>query len=289
MKRLGNLLLILALAFSLCLSGISAEATTSGLNLTGDWKLFLTDYSYVELSLKQSGTDVTGTYFAHSNNKTYKIPVSGKVSGSKAKLYLTYNTKELVNSSVFLPLSDDVAKKVVGIKSLISVDFGTSEDEATGEYLGWYVEYSSKSVQKYDGGTQKAREKNPPRKVSFKRVFEEAEVMLDGQLLTFDQPAIIKNKSTLVPMRGIFEELGASIEWNAADKTVLAVKGDRQIKLKIGDTNAIINGQKVTLSTPPQIIGGRTLVPLRFVSEALGAKVSWDGSIKTVIITSIEE
>lgn len=79
----------------------------------------------------------------------------------------------------------------------------------------------------------------------------------------------------LVPLRGIFESLNASVLWDSASRTVKAMKGSKEILLFIGQRNAKVDGIDVMLDTPAQIIGGATMVPLRFVSEALGAGVKY--------------
>lgn len=111
-------------------------------------------------------------------------------------------------------------------------------------------------------------------------------VELDGKLLTFDQSAIIKDGSTLVPLRGVFEALKAEVAWNKTTRTVTAIKGETVVKLTVGESVAYVNGKAVTLASKAEIINNATLVPLRFVSEALGAKVSWQASTETVVITS---
>lgn len=110
-------------------------------------------------------------------------------------------------------------------------------------------------------------------------------VFLDGKQLSFDVPPTLDNGRTLVPLRGIFEALGAEVQWDGATQTVTATKGNTTIKLTVGG-QAYKNGQPITLDVPAKIINGRTLVPLRFVSEALGASVKWDGSTQTITIAS---
>jgi len=111
-------------------------------------------------------------------------------------------------------------------------------------------------------------------------------VYLDGVLMTFDtQPQIIGGR-TLVPMRAIFTALGATVDWNGAKQTVTATKGDTVIKLVIGNATAVINSVSFKIDQPAVAIGGRTLVPLRFVSDALGVGIVWDGRTRTVNITS---
>jgi hypothetical protein len=101
-----------------------------------------------------------------------------------------------------------------------------------------------------------------------------------------DVAPIIVNGRVLVPLRAIFEALGATVVWNANDQSIVATKGSITINLQIGSTTALNNGAQVTLDTAPQIVGGRTLVPARFVSEALGAQVTWDATNQKVNITT---
>lgn len=111
-------------------------------------------------------------------------------------------------------------------------------------------------------------------------------VLIDGVKQTFDQPAIVKNGSTLVPLRGVFEALKADVKWDQSSQTVTANKGDTTIKLTVGQSTAIVNSKTVTLAAKAEVINGSTMVPLRFVSEALGADVKWDNATSTAIITS---
>lgn len=110
-------------------------------------------------------------------------------------------------------------------------------------------------------------------------------VRVNGRLLTFDQKPIIENGRTLVPFRAIFEALGADVSWNNDTQQVTAKRGDSHISLIIGDKNMLVNyNQIVQLDVPPKILNGRTMVPLRAVSEAYGANVSWDNSKRLVTI-----
>jgi len=118
---------------------------------------------------------------------------------------------------------------------------------------------------------------------------EPIKVILDGKTLAFDvQPQII-NGRTLVPMRVIFEALGATVEWNGEARTVTAKKRDLIVKTTIDNKTMTVNGINKEIDVAPVIINGRTLVPVRFVSEALGCKVDWNGNTRMVIITSAVE
>lgn len=114
-------------------------------------------------------------------------------------------------------------------------------------------------------------------------------VNLNGNHIDFDvQPAII-NGRTMVPLRAIFEALGLEIRWDGETSTVTGVGNGKEIKLKIGSTKALIDGNEVELDVPAAVIENRTLVPVRFVAEASGAKVAWDGTSRTVLISTLEK
>ncbi len=111
-------------------------------------------------------------------------------------------------------------------------------------------------------------------------------VRVDDTILTFDQPPVIVNDRTLVPLRGIFEALGATVEWDASTRTVYATRGETHLSLVV-DTNIISkNGTNIQIDVPAQIIGDRTMVPVRAISESLEASVNWDGATRMVLIDS---
>lgn len=111
-------------------------------------------------------------------------------------------------------------------------------------------------------------------------------IKINNVIQSFDQPPIVINGTTLVPMRAIFEKLGAKIEWDGATSSVKGTKGDRWVKLSIGSTEAIVNGKTISLDTSPVITNDFTMVPIRVVSEALGAKVEWEKDFRTVNINT---
>lgn len=120
-----------------------------------------------------------------------------------------------------------------------------------------------------------------------KSYVKENRIVLDGANLNLDVPPVIVDGRTLVPARAIFEKLGASVDWYNDSKTVKVSRGqDISIELQIDSKTAKVNGKEIMLDVPAKILEGRTLVPLRFVSESLGAKVEWDDDLKTVFILS---
>lgn len=112
------------------------------------------------------------------------------------------------------------------------------------------------------------------------------QVMLDGRQLTFEVPPVIEKGRTLVPLRAIFEAMGASVNWDNNTRTVTSVKGTTTVVLPIGSTSPTVNGQVWALEVPAKIKNDRTLAPLRFVGEAFGGKVVWNDSTRIITITS---
>ena len=110
-------------------------------------------------------------------------------------------------------------------------------------------------------------------------------VLVNGTAVVFDQPPVIEGGRTLVPLRAIFEALGATVDYNTSARTVTAVRGDVTVKLTIDSDVMYRNGSPVTLDVPAKIIGGRTLVPVRAIGESFGSKVDWNGAARTVTIT----
>ena len=109
-------------------------------------------------------------------------------------------------------------------------------------------------------------------------------VRLNGYELYFDQPPIIVDNRTLVPLRAIFEAMGASVDWIQSEQTVISQRDDVVISLQIGSDFMYRNGEQIILDVPAMVVNDRTLVPVRAISEAFGAEVDWNNSTKTVEI-----
>jgi uncharacterized protein YvpB len=110
-------------------------------------------------------------------------------------------------------------------------------------------------------------------------------VFLNGREQSYDQPPINDGGRVLVPFRGIVEGMGGQVSWDEATRTVTATKGEQRVVLPVGSQQAQVNGNSVQLDVPAKIVGGRTMIPVRFVSEALGADVKWEGVLSRVVIT----
>ena len=120
---------------------------------------------------------------------------------------------------------------------------------------------------------------------SFPESTGEVKVNIDENELDFDgQKPVIDNDRVLVPMRKIFETLGAEVTWDAEAQTVTAQKGDAVVTLEIGKNEITKNGITSQLDTSARILNDRTLVPIRAISESFGNDVTWNPETNTVEI-----
>lgn len=107
---------------------------------------------------------------------------------------------------------------------------------------------------------------------------------IDGQPVELDVPPLIINGRTMVPVRFIGETLGAQFDWDKITKKVTCIYGNLTMELFVDQKMAKVGATAVTLDAPPVIKDGRTLVPLRFIGEQLGAEFAWNATTKTVTI-----
>lgn len=113
-------------------------------------------------------------------------------------------------------------------------------------------------------------------------------VLVDGKQIEFEagQPRILRGRM-VVPMRGVFEAIGAYVGYDPANRLITAKKNNEIVELRMGDKIARKNGAEIRLDTVPAIIEGTTYVPLRFIAEAMGAKVDFDKANARVLITTV--
>ncbi len=116
---------------------------------------------------------------------------------------------------------------------------------------------------------------------------EKVSVYVDGKEIKPDVPAMMIEGTTMLPFRAILNSLGVAdkqISWKNSSQSVQIKTDKTYIFLAVGVEGAIVNQGMVNLPAAPMIVDGRVLVPLRFISEALGARVNWDGAANTVTI-----
>ena len=111
-------------------------------------------------------------------------------------------------------------------------------------------------------------------------------VTLDGSYIEFDVKPQIINGRTMVPIRAIFEKMGATVEWDGNTSSAICTKGDTVVKMTVNSMDMYINNQVTKMDISPVVIDGRTLAPARYVAEAFGADVQWSQKNNTVVICS---
>ena len=114
-------------------------------------------------------------------------------------------------------------------------------------------------------------------------------LFMNNKKFKLDSPPTIYNERTLLPVKYIASSMGADVGWDPVDKKITIIQADKTIELWIDSSNARVNGVTTQIdpddsSVQPKIIKGRTMVPVKFVSENLGANVFWDQSTKTISV-----
>jgi len=123
--------------------------------------------------------------------------------------------------------------------------------------------------------------------VSAMAAAQDISVTVDGKEVNFTNggPRQVDGR-VLVPLRGVFQKMGATVQWKPARREINATNGSTSVNLRIGDREATVDGKLVTMDVPAMIVDGATMVPIRFVSESLGADVHWNESQQLVEIMS---
>ncbi|WP_238442581.1 stalk domain-containing protein [Desulforamulus reducens] len=123
---------------------------------------------------------------------------------------------------------------------------------------------------------------------SFANSTKEMTVFVNGSSVQFDVPPMVQDNRTLVPFRALAEALQVNVTWDGSTQTIRAKDALTYIVLRIGDKTAYHNDSSITMDVPPQIINGRTLIPLRIFSEAFNCQVSWDAASNSIYILSAQ-
>lgn len=108
------------------------------------------------------------------------------------------------------------------------------------------------------------------------------DLYVDTEKVETDAPPTVVDGRTLVPLRAIFEAIGATVTWDSTTSTATGVKDGTVVVIQIDNTTAYVNGEARILDVPAQLINGRTMVPTRFISESMGCEVTWYSPTKTV-------
>ena len=112
-------------------------------------------------------------------------------------------------------------------------------------------------------------------------------ILADGRYLDSDVSPYLVNDRTLVPVRVLMEKLGCDVSWENDTRTAIITKDAMTVRIPIDSPSATVNGVQTAMDTAAEIHDDRTMVPLRFVAEHMGADVDWDGETHTVILKTI--
>ncbi|MEG2584225.1 MAG: copper amine oxidase N-terminal domain-containing protein, partial [Oscillospiraceae bacterium] len=109
-------------------------------------------------------------------------------------------------------------------------------------------------------------------------------VKINDEVLKTSVTPVMENDRILVPMRDIFEALGAEVTWDDGTRTATGIKDDIQVSITINENTLVKNGEKIELSVSSKLINEKTMVPIRAISEAFEATVTWNDETSTVSI-----
>ena len=123
-----------------------------------------------------------------------------------------------------------------------------------------------------------------PKKTKIYILQTKPKIEYQKRILAFETAPVIAEERILVPMRFLFEQMGADVEWNQNTMTATATMNNTAVAFSIDDTNVEVDGKAATMDVPARLINGKTMVPLRFLSENLGHTVTWDEETRTASI-----
>jgi len=115
---------------------------------------------------------------------------------------------------------------------------------------------------------------------------DDISVMVDNTAVAFDQPPVVPNDRTLVPIRAVFEQAGATVEWDGDTMTATITGKGHTVQIGVGNDYMFKDGKSITLDVPATVINDRTLIPVRAISEAMDFAVTWDGYHRTVLVAT---
>lgn len=117
-------------------------------------------------------------------------------------------------------------------------------------------------------------------------VLGQKSMTVNGTKKAIDAAPVLKNGTTYVPIKHVLDAFGGQASWDSKNQRITVIRGGKLIDLVVGQKEFILNGKRQSATVAPYVSGGRTLVPLRLVSEQLGLTVKWEQKTKTVTISS---
>lgn len=249
------------------------------------------------LYLTYDFTQGTGSRFAYANFGDKGIAIGGKpynlkmnvlgdnslnwlraevTDGKGATQYI--DLAKVINWTGWQPvsvnLSDLKLQYPITLKRVYVVNVEKDQDERS---LTGAVGFDDISFQYAGSGIQKPA-------VNVQLTLDQKTVNANGKQVKLDQPAVLSKNTTFVPLKFVVDALGGTLNWDQTEKKVTVLRLDKLVELWMNKPDMVLNGQRLSAAVSPQIMQGRTMVPLRLISENLGLKVLWNQSTKTITI-----
>ena len=194
------------------------------------------------------------------------------------KTEVTANTGGLVENGIFIRSYSDYS---TGYREYCAEILDAAGRNLTGEIYHPAVQYTNGRFYKVLG----FEDAEPADEISVNKDF--AVIKINNKYLDYD--GIVKEGRTLVPIRDIIENLGGSVSWNDGDMSAVAEFNGTEIAITVNSYKMTVNGSEKTLDVPAQLIGDKTMVPLRALAEAAGFNVDWDERINCVYIEKAQQ
>ncbi|MBQ2680067.1 MAG: leucine-rich repeat protein [Firmicutes bacterium] len=240
-----------------------------------------TDETYEVLA----GTSEIGDYGFYCNQYLSGVKLSDGVrSVGKLAFFACENLNEITIPASLTTIAEGAfpTNEMDGIEPHIeNIYYGGKEADWQKVAIGEYNEALTRNAQLHYSENNGSSQQKP--------ASNEIGIFLNGNKIPFDQPPVIRNGRTLVPMRAIFEALGASVDWDDATRTASSKKGNTSVSVTIDENILYKNGNPIEIDVPAQIINDRTMIPIRAVSEAYGCTVYWDDDTRSAIIETSQK
>jgi hypothetical protein len=218
--------------------------------------------------------DIGGGQYTITNvdsNLTLQIE-NGSHDPSAAAVVGEYEN-EAWQKFAFIP-ADDGYYRITATHASKALDVASASTD-DGAKIAQY-RYLTAGNQQWKLELVKSEDTTPPENVSADKIG----VSVNGEKVSFDVEPVIKNDRTMVPLRAVFEKMGAEVTWNDEAKSAVCTLGENTVTITVGSADADVNGEIYSLDSPAEITDGRILVPLRFIAEGLGATVTWRSESK---------
>lgn len=234
-----------------------------------------------ELVKNAKNYTLTGRAYLSNANEVKQALKLGMPVSAMWRLYDSFFTDTDSSGLVHCPSEDDAylgnhQMTIVGIRNDDTYIVVNSYGENYGFKGMYFIPFKYNFVEAYSISDTIIPAKYKAKKIVLK--INDPNIIVDDKIVISDMNPVVLDDRTMIPIRIISEALGASIEWVSDSLSVIIRSEEAEIKLKIGDANYSIDGVNYKMDTEPVVLNDRTLVPIRFISEALNCDVEWDQS-----------